>query len=87
MKQYFILKYDPKAEYSFDQISLDCPTTRQSGDLAQIVAQAVSQPGTHLVSVRIEVEILQSRLLDSSVQPEVNNNGHTETTQTLEYSN
>ena len=87
MERYYVLTYDPSAEYRYAQAYLDCVTTNDPGDLTEIVAQAVGVPGKHLVSVRVEVTVLQSKLTETPDQPPANGNGTYAEGQSLEVLN
>jgi hypothetical protein len=59
MTKHFILSLDPTAKYEWDRCTLRDPITAEHPALATLVAEAVGAPGSYLVSVNIEVTILE----------------------------
>jgi hypothetical protein len=60
MTKHYILQLDPTAKYEWDRCSLRDPITADRPGFAELIAQAVGeQPGAYLVSVKIEVEVLE----------------------------
>lgn len=60
MTKHYILQLDPNAKYEWDRCSLRDPITADRPGFAELIAQAVGeQPGAYLVSVKIEVEVLE----------------------------
>ncbi|HEY9908154.1 MAG TPA: hypothetical protein V6D18_11200 [Thermosynechococcaceae cyanobacterium] len=67
MTKHFILNLDPAAKYEWDRCTLRDPITADHPALAGLVADAVGdQPGSYLVSVSIEVKVLEQAELDRS---------------------
>lgn len=73
MTKHYILSLDPAAKYEWDRCTLRDPITADHPALAGLVAEAVGeQPGSYLVSVSIEVKVLeQAELNRSSYAPPV----------------
>lgn len=60
MTKHYILQLDPSAKYEWDRCSLRDPITADRPGFAELIAQAVGeQPGSYLVSVKIEVQVLE----------------------------
>ncbi len=61
MIQHYILNIDPQANYEWERCILRNPITGQHPDLTKEIAESIGkQPGSHLVRVSIEVEILET---------------------------
>ncbi len=70
MKHHYILSINPQADYEWDRCVLRNPITGQRPDLTQAIMQCLAtgetaesigkQPGSHLVKVSINVEILET---------------------------
>ena len=66
MTKHYILQLDPSAKYEWDRCSLRDPITADRPDFAELIAQAVGeQSGSYLVSVKIEVQVLEQAALQS----------------------
>ncbi len=60
MTKHYVLSLDPTAEYDWDRCTLRDPITAERPDLSQIIAEVVGQKtGAYLVSVNIEVQVLE----------------------------
>ncbi|MCU0549084.1 MAG: hypothetical protein MUC48_07030 [Leptolyngbya sp. Prado105] len=60
MTKHYILQLDPNAKYEWDRCSLRDPITADRPGFAELIAQAVGEhPGSYLVSVKIEVQVLE----------------------------
>ena len=60
MTKHYVLSINPQAQYDWDQYVLRNPITGERPDLTALVAEAVNnQPGAYLVSVNIEVQVLE----------------------------
>ncbi|MBD2100140.1 hypothetical protein [Leptolyngbya sp. FACHB-261] len=60
MTKHYILHLDPDARYEWDRCVLRDPITAERPDLAQLIAQTVGdQNGSYLISVRLEVDVLE----------------------------
>ncbi|HHP7232592.1 MAG TPA: hypothetical protein ACFCUY_17260 [Xenococcaceae cyanobacterium] len=61
MNHHYILNINPQAEQEWERCILRHPLTGKHPDLAQAIAESVGKkPGSHLVKVKIEVEILET---------------------------
>lgn len=68
MTKHYILHLDPSAKYEWDRCSLRDPITADRPNFAELIAQAVGeQPGSYLVAVNIEVQVLEQ----AAPQPEL----------------
>jgi hypothetical protein len=60
MTKHYILSINPNAEYEWDQYILRDPLTAGRPDFASLIAEAVGdETGSYLVSVNIEVKVLE----------------------------
>jgi hypothetical protein len=60
MTKHYILQLDPAAKYEWDRCALRDPITADRPAFAEIIAEAVGdQPGSYLVAVNIEVQVLE----------------------------
>ncbi len=60
MTKHYILHLDPGAKYEWDRCSLRDPITADRPQFAELIAHAVGdQPGSYLVAVKIEVQVLE----------------------------
>ncbi len=60
MTKHYILNLDPTAKYEWDRCSLRDPITADRPALADLIAEAIGeQPGSYLVAVKIEVNVLE----------------------------
>ncbi len=60
MMKHYILHLDPTAQYEWDRCSLRDPITVDRPIFADLIAEAVGeQPGSYLVAVKIEVNVLE----------------------------
>ncbi len=60
MTKHYILNLDPTAHYDWDRQTLRDPITANHPALADLVAAAVGhEPGSYLVAVNIEVNVLE----------------------------
>lgn len=82
MNKHYILNLNPHAKQEWDRCTLRDPLTAKRPDLAKLIAEAVGgKPGSYLVSVQIEVEVLDKAGLPQSEQltlslPEISVNSH-----------
>ncbi|ULP70637.1 hypothetical protein BDGGKGIB_00253 [Nodularia sphaerocarpa UHCC 0038] len=78
MIKHYILNLNPTAKHEWDQCILRDPLTAKRPDIAKLIAEAVgTDTGNYLVSVNIEVKILEQAAAPPSEQvslqfPEVN---------------
>lgn len=70
MTKHYILNLDPTAKYEWDRCTLRDPITADHPTLAGLVAEAVGeQPGSYLVSVKIEVKVLEQAAHNQPTSP------------------
>jgi hypothetical protein len=63
MNHHYILNINPQANHEWDRCVLRNPITGERPDLQSAIAQAVTnQPGSYLIKVSINVEILEQSL-------------------------
>ncbi|MEO3705804.1 hypothetical protein [Trichormus azollae] len=80
MIKYYILNLNPNAKHEWEQYILRDPLTAKRPDIAKLIAEALSaDTGSYLVSVKIEVSILEEAAVPPVEQlsllfPEVNIN-------------
>lgn len=67
MIKHFVLNLNPQAQFDWERCVLHHPITAEQPDLAQLLATdlglsdlALSKSGSYLISVNIEVKILES---------------------------
>ena len=61
MIQHYILNINPQATYEWERCILRNPITGEHPDLTKEIAESIGkQPGSHLVRVSIEIEILET---------------------------
>ena len=60
MTKHYILSLNPTAKHDWDRCILRDPITAKRPELAKLIAEAIgAEPGTYLVSVNIEVKVLE----------------------------
>ncbi len=60
MTKHYILSINPTAKYDWDRTILRDPLTSKRPELAKLIAETVgAEPGTYLVSVNIEIKVLE----------------------------
>lgn len=60
MTKHYILNLNPTAKHDWDRCSLRDPITAKRPELAKLIAEAIgAEPGSYLVSVNIEVKVLE----------------------------
>ncbi len=70
MTKHYILHLDPAAKYEWDRCSLRDPITADRPIFADLIAEAVGeQPGSYLVAVKIEVNVLEQAAPQSQSDP------------------
>ncbi|MFM7363652.1 MAG: hypothetical protein ACKO11_03930 [Cuspidothrix sp.] len=78
MIKHYTLNLNPTAKHEWDRCILRDPLTAKRPDIAKLIAEAVgSDTGSYLVSVNIEVTVLEEASISPSEQlslpfPEVN---------------
>ncbi|MBD2667492.1 hypothetical protein B6N60_02157 [Richelia sinica FACHB-800] len=78
MIKHYILNLNPTAKHEWDRYILRDPLTAKRPDIAKLIAEAVgADTGSYLVSVNIEVTVLEQAQLNQGEQlslpfPEVN---------------
>ena len=73
MMKHYILNLNPTAKHEWDRCIIRDPLTAKRPDIAQIISEAVgADTGSYLVSVNIEVTVLEEASAPSAVLfPEV----------------
>jgi hypothetical protein len=67
MTHHYVLSINPQAQYDWDKCVLRNPITGERPDFTQIIANAVgNEVGSYLISVNIEVQVLQKVAIDRS---------------------
>ncbi len=60
MTKHYILNLNPIAKHDWDRCSLRDPITAKRPELAKLIAEAIgAEAGSYLVSVNIEVKVLE----------------------------
>lgn len=60
MTKHYLLSLNPTAKHEWDRCILRDPITAKRPELAKLIAEAIAaEPGTYLVSVNIEVKVLE----------------------------
>ncbi|MBO3461971.1 hypothetical protein G7B40_029700 [Aetokthonos hydrillicola Thurmond2011] len=73
MIKHYILSLNPTAKHEWDRCILRDPLTAKRPDIAKIVAEAVgADTGNYLVSVNIEVNVLEQAAVSYSEQLSLN---------------
>ncbi len=78
MMKHYILNLNPTAKHEWDRCILSDPLTAKRPDIAKLIAEAVgADTGSYLVSVNIEVKVLEEAAAPPGEQlslpfPEVN---------------
>ena len=71
MSKYYILTINPQAQYEWDQCILRNPITGKRPDFTSIISQAVeNEPGSYLLAVNIEIQVLEKAPICQSQQIE-----------------
>jgi hypothetical protein len=69
MMKHYILNLNPTAKHEWDRCILRDPLTAKRPDIAKLIAEAVgADTGSYLVSVNIQVAVLEEAPLLSSEQ-------------------
>lgn len=69
MNKHYILQIDPDAKHDWERCSLRHPITAEQPDLAKLIAGVVGeQPGCYLVSMHIEIDVLETSSLPATVE-------------------
>ena len=69
MTKHYILSHNPIAKHDWDRCTLRDPITAKRPELAKLIAEAIgAEPGTYLVSVNIEVKVLEQALMPQAEQ-------------------
>ncbi|PLZ14833.1 hypothetical protein [Fischerella thermalis] len=73
MIKHYILSLNPTAKHDWDRCILRDPLTAKRPDLAKLVAEAVgADTGSYLVSVNIEVKVLEQTTVVQTEQLSLN---------------
>lgn len=60
MTKHYILSFNPTAKHDWDRCILRDPITAKRPEISKLIAEAIgAEPGTYLVSVNIEVNVLE----------------------------
>ncbi|MCL1469921.1 hypothetical protein [Argonema antarcticum] len=60
MTKHYILSLNPNAKHDWDRCTLRDPLTAKRPEFAKLISEAVGEKaGSYLVSVRIEIEVLE----------------------------
>ena len=69
MNKHYILNLNPNAKQEWDRCTLRDPLTAKRPELAKLIAEAVGgKAGSYLVSLHIEVEVLEKAPLPQAEQ-------------------
>lgn len=69
MMKHYILNLNPTAKHEWDRCILREPLTAKRPDIAKLIAEAVgADTGTYLVSVNIEVKVLEQAPIPQAEQ-------------------
>ena len=67
MIKHYILNVNPQANYEWDKCILRNPLTGERHDLTTAIAETINrEPGSYLISVNIDVQILEETKIDRS---------------------
>jgi hypothetical protein len=73
MIKHYILSLNPTAKHDWDRCILRDPLTAKRPDLAKLIAEAVgADTGSYLVSVNIQVEVLEQAAVPYAEQLSLN---------------
>ena len=69
MIKHYLLSLNPTAKHDWDRCILRDPITAKRPELAKLIAEAIgAEPGTYLVSVNIEVQVLEQAAVPQAEQ-------------------
>lgn len=69
MTKHYILSLNPTAKHDWDRCILRDPLTAKRPELAKLIAEAIgAKPGNYLVSVNIEVKVLEQTPMPQAEQ-------------------
>lgn len=73
MIKHYILGLNPTAKHDWDRCVLRDPITSKRPEIAKLIAETVGEkPGTYLVSVNIEVKVLEQNPMPQTEQLPLN---------------
>lgn len=73
MIKHYILNLNPSAKHDWDRCILRDPITAKRPELAKLIAEAIgAEPGSYLVSVNIEVKVLEQAAIPQAEQLPLN---------------
>lgn len=73
MIKHYILNLNPTAKHDWDRCILRDPITAKRPELAKLIAEAIgAEPGSYLVSVNIEVKVLEQAAIPQAEQLPLN---------------
>jgi hypothetical protein len=85
MTKHFVLSLNPTAQHDWERRTLRNPIAAERPDLADLIAEALGEEaGDYLVSVNIEVKVLEKVPLSQSERVSVNGAQHPVSTQLKE---
>lgn len=81
MTKHYILSLNPTTKHEWDRCILRDPITAKRPEIAKLIAEAIeAEPGTYLVSVNIEVKVLEQSPMPQTEQLPISaaefSNGH-----------
>ena len=69
MTKHYILSLNPTAKHDWDRCVLRDPITAKRPEIAKLIAEAIgAEPGMYLVSVNIEVKVLEQAPMQQAEQ-------------------
>lgn len=69
MIKHYILSLNPTAKHDWDRCILRDPITAKRPELAKLIAESIgAEPGSYLVSVNIEVKVLEQAAIPQAEQ-------------------
>ncbi len=69
MLKHYLLSLNPTAKHDWDRCILRDPITAKRPELAKLIAETIgAEPGTYLVSVNIEVQVLEQAPMPQTEQ-------------------
>ena len=67
MTKHYILTINPQAKHEWEKCTIRNPITGEHPDLTSAIALAIgNQPGSYLIGVQIEVEVLEQAAISTS---------------------
>ncbi len=73
MKKHYILSLNPTAKHEWDRCILRDPLTAKRPEISKLIAEAVcADTGSYLVSVNIDIEVLEQAAVPHAEQLSLN---------------